>query len=150
MSSIEYDGTPGKPAFMEPTEKPPSPIKVEERLCHPDRRNVDYPGVDFVGADDIAHISPTLVEDVAEKVFPLTIRMIELPQGKERQAYGQLGLILPHDAEQGEGLEMKPLLVTALHNVALENMCKFLYASVKVGSVPYVVEWPGSSKQRRN
>lgn len=104
----------------EPTEKPPSPIKVEERLNHSDKRNVDYPGVDFVGADDVAHISPTLVEDVAEKVFILTIRMTELPHGKEHQAYGQLGVILPHDAEQGEGLEIKPLLVTALHNVALD------------------------------
>jgi len=125
---------------------PLSPIQVEERINHPEWRNVDYPGVDFVGAEDahVGQLGPVLV-DVAEKVFLLTIHLAELPHGQERRAYGQLGFLLSSDDDDKQGeedMEMKPRLVTAQHNIVLEKKYRYLYAATNIGADPCVIDFP--------
>ena len=145
MSSTEYDGTPGKSVFIEQTPvKPPSPYT--ERLNHPEWRNVDYPEVDFVGTEteNVPHMSPPLVVDVAEKVCLLNISFAQVPRGQKGLAYGQLGFLLPPDDDKLEDSEGKfePRPVTNLHNVVLEKKYRYLFSEIKCGVRPYVINFP--------
>ena len=154
MASFEYNGTPGKPALIDsPPVKPPSPIKVEERLNHPEWRQVDYPGVNYVGADDanVEHMSPGLVEDVSERVFLLNINLVELVSGEPKRAYGQVAFLLPEDdGEQREDTELNPRsvtelnprLVTAKHNVVVGGEYRYLYSEAAFGSNHKVIDFP--------
>jgi hypothetical protein len=73
--SYDFTGKPGKRGLMMNDEKPPSPIKVEEKLTNLERRSVAYPDVLFLGTDDIGLMGPDLARRVVQKSFLVEIEM---------------------------------------------------------------------------
>jgi hypothetical protein len=68
--SYDFNGTPGKPGLMDNEgEKPPSPVKVEEKLCRPERRTVAYPEVLFMGTDGLDLMGSDLARNVLKRAL---------------------------------------------------------------------------------
>jgi hypothetical protein len=137
---FDVDGTPGL-ALNE--DDPPSPIRVEEKLVNRKRKTVDYPDVEFVGVDNVDWLGEDLVLTIRKKVFPLHIRMAEIPSAMARFASGQVGFItLPASAEPERRAS-----VTALHNVVLGPKFKLTTTETTIGSKEFNLNFPDSDSK---
>lgn len=137
--------TPRKPGLMDNEgEKPPSPVRVEEKLTRPERRSVGYPDVLFLGTDNVDLMGPDLARSVLKKSFLLEIEAVELASDKVRVAYGQVGFFRGDDSDDPNTPKNS---ITALHNVVLEQEeYEFIAARTQVRGDFYILRFPDCRK----
>jgi hypothetical protein len=79
--------------------KPPSPIKVEEKLTHEERRSVPYPesGLNIFGTDGADLMGSDLALSVQRKAFLFEVETVVQSSGKIQYCDGQVGFVYTVD-----------------------------------------------------
>lgn len=124
--------------------KPPSPVRVEEKLTNLERRTVAYPDVLFLGTDDTGMMGFELAKNVISKAFLFVIETLELSSNKRIDAYGQVGFVYTVDQN---GNTSSNESFTARHNIVIDDdNYKFLMGCVTFDNDRYLMQFPDGGK----
>ena len=145
--SFDFIGTPGGLGLLldRAADEPASPVEVEEKLTHPERRTVDFPDIPFFGTDGLDSMGLDLARSVVQKGFRLHIIISERWSAKVSTAYGQVGFVRRRGDQEGSAATTAQSF-TSRHNIVVEDKYKLIAALVNFRCEEYELNFPADQK----